>query len=118
MYALIGLLVVDEIVEGSEVPADRWHENAHTRRLPPSNASDIIVRARRQVSGRLRRCIPIGDYRDRAYRVWPRLQEAWGGLSVRDGYLQRSARPPAFLDAARFYAWFRAQRVDLVQRNN
>ncbi|SFN54087.1 Nmad3 family putative nucleotide modification protein [Dokdonella immobilis] len=118
VYALIGLLVVDGIIDGADVPSNRWHENAHTRRVPSADASDIIVRARQGVSGRLQRCIPIGDYRDRAYRVWPDLQEAWGGLSVRDGYLQRSARPPSFHDAGRFYKWFLSRNVDLVQRNN
>jgi len=76
------------------------------------------VRARAGVSGRLSRCLPIGTYRDRAYRVRPDLLRAWGGLSVRDGYLQRSARLPEFLDAERFHSWFTNQRVPLITANN
>lgn len=68
-----------------------------------ADATDVVVRARRKVSGRLERCIAIGDYRARAYRVWPKLLEAWGGLSVNNGYLQRSARLPEFSQAGRFY---------------
>ncbi len=41
-----------------------------------------------------------------------------GGLDVRDGWLQRSANPPAFKDAARFLRWFRKQRPRLIAQNN
>ena len=118
IYALIGLYVVEEIVEAVSVDDERRHENAHTRRVLQAGAKDIVVRGRPGVSGRLERYIPIGDYRDRAYRVWPELQEEWGGLSVNDGYLQRSARLPEFTDPNRFYNWFSGQGVGLVQRNN
>lgn len=118
VYALIGLFVIDEIVRATEVPEARWHENAHTRRVLTADANDVIVRAQPGVSGRLERYLPIGDFRDRAYRVWPDLQETWGGLAVRDGYLQRSARLPVFLDADQFYHWFLAQDIPLLQRNN
>jgi hypothetical protein len=117
VYALIGLFVIEEILLAKDVPGNRWHENAHTRRHLSSEANDIVVRARYDVSGRLKRCIPIGDYRQRAYRVWPNLSEEWGGLNVKDGYLQRSARLPEFLDAARFYAWFINQSVPLISNN-
>lgn len=118
VYALIGLFVIDKIVRGEDVPTHRWGENAHTRRVPSPDVRDVIVRARPQASGRLERCIPIGSYRERAYRVWPHLQDTWGGLTVRDGYLQRSARLPEFQDAPRFYEWFKSQGVGLIQRNN
>jgi hypothetical protein len=74
VYALIGLYVIQEIATARSVPAKRWHENAHTRREP--GPGDLVVRARRGVSGRLKRCIPIGDYRDRAYRVRRNLLSA------------------------------------------
>jgi hypothetical protein len=77
----------------------------------------MIVRARRGVSGRLKRCIPIGEYRDRAYRVRRDLLSAWGGLDVKNGYVQRSARLPEFRDAALFYRWFLAQEPQLVASN-
>jgi hypothetical protein len=118
VYAIIGLFVIDHIVPASGVPASRWQENAHTRRSVPYSAGEIVVRARLGVSGRLDRCIPIGAYRDRAYRVWPHLLTAWEGLRVKDGYLQRSARLPEFTDADKFYDWFCAQKVALLPRNN
>lgn len=118
VYALIGLYVVEEIVPALVVPVARRHENAHTRRVLAAGASDIVVRARREVSGRLERCISIGDYRERAYRLWPKLLTAWGGLSVNNGYLQRSARLPEFLQADQFYDWFQAQESALLPRNN
>jgi hypothetical protein len=118
VYALIGLYVVDEIVDAVAVPAVRRHENAHTRIRLPNDSTDIVVRARRDVSGRLERCIPIGDYRERAYRVRPNLLTAWGQLNVKNGYLQRSARLPEFRNASRFYDWFQARAVPMARRNN
>lgn len=116
VYALIGLLVVDEIVPLAKIPKARWRENAHSRRQPP--ADDVVVRGQPGRSGRFERCLSIGGYRDNAWRVTPELLQAWGGLSVHDGYLQRSARLPVFCDAERFQRWLRAQKVALVQRNN
>ena len=118
VYALIGLFVVEEIVLAVQVPAGQRDSSAHCRRLLPPNATDIVVCGRPGFSGRLRRCLAIGEYRDRAYRVRPDLLEEWGGLSVKDGYLQRSARLPRFLDAERFLAWFERQRPELIQANN
>ena len=60
----------------------------------------------------------MGEFRDRAYRVTPDLEAAWGGLSVKNGYVQRSVVPPSFRDASRFYDWFLQQDVSLVKRNN
>jgi hypothetical protein len=37
---------------------------------------------------------------------------------VKDGYIQRSAVPPLFIDPARFLAWLRRQAVQLLPRNN
>lgn len=116
IYALIGLYVVDEIVPAKSVPKARWSENAHTRRVPSDD--DIVVRARPSVSGRLRRCIPIGELRDLVYRVRKDLLDVWGGLDIKDGYIQRSVRLPAFLDTKRFYRWFLAQKPELVTENN
>jgi hypothetical protein len=118
VYAIIGLYVVDQIVNSTAVPQALWHQNAHTRRLPGTRNLQIVVRARPTVSGRLHRCIPIGSYRDMAYRVFPTLLNAWGGLAVKNGYIQRSGRLPQFQNAAAFYAWFRAQNILFTQRNN
>jgi hypothetical protein len=46
------------------------------------------------------------------------LLNAWGGLDIEDGYIQRSARLPAFLDAEKFYRWFLAKKPELVAENN
>ena len=117
VYALVGLYVVDEVVKVSAVTADRFAENAHTRKVKRGD-SDIVVRGKPGVSGRLDRCIPFGELRDRAYRVRQDVLEQWGGLSVKNGYVQRSAVPPRFLDPGRFYAWFKQQDVSLLRRNN
>jgi hypothetical protein len=118
LYALIGLYVVGSIVPAPSVPEQQWHANAHTRRLLEPEATDIVVRAKPGVSGRLERCIPIGSFRDRAYRVEPGLLVAWGGLGVREGYLQRSARLPELLAPERFLAWFQSQKPVTTARNN
>jgi len=117
LYALVGLYVVDEVVNVTRIPSDRWQENAHTRKTPHW-PDDIVVRAKPRVSGRLAQCLPIGEWRSRAYRVRNDVLEAWGGLSVRDGFIQRSAVPPEFVDADRFYKWFLCQKVALLERNN
>jgi hypothetical protein len=117
LYALIGFYRVREVVRASSVPRARWGENAHTRRVERSPA-DVIVRAEPRGSGRLRRCIPIGEWRDGCYRVRADLLEGWGHLSCRDGYLQRSAVPPSFRDPGRFLAWFASREPRLVTANN
>src|SRR2546421_10279095 len=84
VYALIGLYVIDAILPAMGIPRGRWDENAHTRRVLNARSTDIVVRAKRNFPGRLEKCIPIGDFRDRAYRVSPKILKAWGGLSVKD----------------------------------
>src|SRR5271154_5955186 len=117
IYALVGLYVVRDVILARKVPDDLRHHNAHTRKAKIGEP-DIVVRAKLRVSGRLEQCIPIGEWRDRAYRVRRDLLKTWGGLSVRDGYIQRSAVPPSFKNAKRFYDWFKRQSVQLVNRNN
>jgi putative DNA base modification enzyme with NMAD domain len=117
LYALIGFYRVQELVRLGEVPRERWIENAHTRRAE-HRATDVIVRAERGFSGRLRHFLVVGEWRDRAYRVRRDLLKTWGGLSCRDGYIQRSAVPPTFLDAERFVRWFEGQAPELVAMNN
>jgi hypothetical protein len=116
IYALIGLYVINEIVLAKSIPRSRWAENAHTRRVPGDD--DIVVRAKSGPSGRLQRCIPIGELRDRVYRVRNDLLQAWGGLDIKDGYIHRSVRLPAFHNTEKFYQWFIAQKPDLIQQNN
>lgn len=117
VYALIGVYRVDEVVRLPDIEPARRHENAHTRRRHP-HAGDVIVRAARAGSGRLRRALPIGGWRDGAYRVTPALLAAWGGLSCRDGFLQRSGVPPMLVDPRRFLRWLDARRPELVAANH
>ena len=116
VYALIGLYFVREIVAATSVPRDLWHENAHTRREP--GEEEIIVRAQEGRSGRFERCIPVGERRDGAYRVTRPLLTEWGGLSVNDGWIQRSAVPPSLNDPERFLRWLDEQNVHLLKANN
>jgi hypothetical protein len=77
-----------------------------------------VVRAKPGVSGRFERCIPIGEWRNKSYRVRQDVLDAWGGLSVKDGFIQRSAVPPTFSQPEKFLKWLGKQGVRLVARNN
>jgi hypothetical protein len=117
IYALMGIYVVKEVVAVGKVPSDRWYENAHLRKAKLGE-TDIVVRAKAKVSGRFDRCIPIGEWRDGAYRVRQDILDAWGGLSVKNGFIQRSAVPPALCKPRQFMDWLQKQGVRLIQRNN
>ena len=117
VYGLIGLLTVAEIVRARDLPPGRRAENAHTRRAEIGE-TDVVVLGRAGVSGRFDRCLPFAGYREGAYRVHEELLDRWGGLGVRDGYVQRSARLPELTDAPRFVAWLDAQGIELVARDN
>ena len=117
VYALIGRLTVDTIVPAREVPHERYAENAHTRRREIGE-TDVVVLGRRGASGRFDRALEFAGYRAGAYRVFPELLARWGGLGVRDGYVQRSARLPEIGDPAGFLDWLEAQQVVLVARDN
>lgn len=117
IYAIIGVIVVNSLLLASRIASQDRDSNAHCRRILPGN-DDVIVQGRVKVSGRLRECLPIGEYRAGAYRVRRPLLEEWGGLSVTDGYLQRSARFPSFSDPQRFFHWFEKQKPQLLQANN
>jgi hypothetical protein len=117
VYALVGLYRVSESVSVESVGARRRSENAHSRCME-REGSDVIVRAEPGVSGRLKRCIPIGEYRERAYRVDRNILDRWGDLSCKNGYLQRSAVLPTFLNPKRFMDWFERQGAELVSTNN
>ena len=78
IYALMGMYVIQEVTRVASVPPERWHENAHVRKTKPGE-TDIVVRAKPEVSGRFERRIPIGEWRRRAYRVRQDVLDAWGG---------------------------------------
>lgn len=117
LYALLGLYRVEKVVRAGDLGAAERSANAHTRCVEIESA-DVIVRADPRTSGRLDRCIPIGEFRDRAYRVERRVLSEWGGLSCRDGYLQRSAVLPTILNPDRFLSWFEQQAPVLLRANN
>ena len=117
LYALIGLLVVEEIVDAASVPLERYGENAHTRR-DPLDPTDVIVRGRPGESGRLDRCLPFCEYRDAAYRVRSSLLEEWGGISSRNGFVVRAPWLISVGDTERFLEWFNSHDLSLVSRNN
>ncbi len=108
LYAIVGLFIIDEIVNAGDVTTARLQENAHTRGLEITK-TDVIVRAKRGEYGLLKHCIPIGEYRNGAYRVTEALLETWGGLSVNDGWIQRSAVPPRFENPQKFFDWFKQE---------
>ena len=118
VYALIGTLFVDRVDRAIDCPPARYDENAHTRRMLAIDAMDIIVVGQPKGSGRLARCVPVGEYRDRAYRLMPSILEAWGPTSIADGYLQRSAVFPSLKAPERFQAWWNRQNPMLFQSNN
>ncbi len=117
VYALMGIFVVQEVVPVASVPPERWHENAHVRKSKRGE-TDIVVRAKPDVSGRFDRCIQIGEWRSGAYRVRQDVLDAWGGLSVKDGFIQRSAVPPSLKIPAQFLDWLQKQGIPLIARNN
>jgi hypothetical protein len=117
VYALIGLITVDAIVPARELPPERHAENAHTRRREIGE-TDVVVAGRAGASGRFDRCLEFAGFRAGAYRVHTELLERWGGLGVKDGYVQRSARLPELSRPERFLAWLGEQRVDLLARDN
>jgi Nucleotide modification associated domain 3 len=118
VYAIIGVFVVETILPAADVPVDSRDINAHSRRILPAGAEDLIVCGRAGLSGRLEHCLPIGEWRDRAYRVRRDIVEAWGGLSIKDGYVQRSARLPQLSDPRRFQRWLTSKKPILIQANN
>ena len=116
VYALIGFFVVESIKYARDIPRNEWGANAHTRRLDP--ADSVVAQATPGVSGRLQRCLPIGEFRNRAYRVTQRLLDDWGGLDIQGGYIQRSVHLPRFNDAQRFYSWFMRHSPAVIAANN
>jgi hypothetical protein len=109
--------VVRRVTRVSQLTIEERTRCAHGRRERSGN--DLVVWGRRSSSGRFTKAIPIGGYRRRAYRVTRHLLRAWGGLTVKDGYIQRSAIPPRFLAPAQFLAWLDAQEgAAPMLRNN
>lgn len=115
VYALIGLFVLARRpIPATEISHDQRLCNAHTR-WSNRNKEDIVIIAEPSQSGIFERCIPIGEWRRRAYRITEDLLAEWGDLSVRNGWLQRSANPPEFKDPSKFRNWLEKQHVRLAR---
>jgi hypothetical protein len=118
VYALIGMLTVRDIPPARDIHQAEWDTNAHSRRVLSRHALDIVIRGQLGNSGRFDRCVPIGEFRNKAYRVRKDILNEWGGLSIKDGYLQRSIHPPRLCEPKRFMRWLTRQKISLVQANN
>jgi len=123
IYALIGLYILaGPRVKATHLPPKDWHKNAHTRRVPQDD--DIVFFAKEIVSGRLEKCIDIGECIDGRYYLKQDLFDLWGGFEfphkkeIPRLYLQVSGALPRFKNAAKFHDWFTTQNTRLVQRNN
>lgn len=106
-YAIIGFYrVKDKPISAKEFVRRGFADcNAHTR--CEYNAAAIIISAKEGESGRLSKCIPIGEFRDKAYRVTKDLLIISGGFSNNPtGYLQRSIILPKFAEPEKFLDWF------------
>ncbi len=122
VYALIGFYWVKGIVTGSDVrdiPKGQWDKNAHTRFEFNENDKNVIVRAEPNGSGRFTKAIPIGEPRPRGsnYYVDPNILIKWGGLDVRNGWIQRSGITPWLCDPEKFLIWFDEKKPKLVRSN-
>ncbi len=125
IYAIFGIYFIKELLSVSDIKKINdemiFSSNAHLRLLSPRE-SDIIFFAEDQRSGRFSKIIPIGGKsNDGFYRVEQDILEEWGGINVKDGYIQRSVNPPFFTDAEKFIYWLYKkleQNNVLVLKNN
>jgi hypothetical protein len=117
IYALVGLLVVKSLERVEDILPDNYDSNAHTRNIQ-NNDSDIIVRGKSGISGRFAKYSPIGEFRNRSYRVKRDLLDTWGNLSVKDGWIQRSVNPPLFLAPEKFMRWIEIESPSFKASNN
>lgn len=115
-YCLFALFFIHRVVQVADLSPERRATCAHGRRKHALH--DLVALADPARSGRFPRAIPIGQYRSNAYRVRRDLLQTWGGLSVRDGYIQRSAQPPRFKDPHRFLNWLENQAAGPLLHHN
>jgi hypothetical protein len=116
-YAIIGYYQIDKILNARAIEHNNLNCNAHTRRMQKDD-TDIIVFGQRDKSGRLKHCILIGEFRNKAYRVNKELLDAWGDISVKDGFIQRSGNLPFFNDPEKFLSWFFKHDITFLESNN
>ena len=113
VYALIGLFVLaGSPIRASEIADPQRLCNAHTR-WKNVKGGDIVAFGKTGQSGLFERCIPIGELREGAYRVCKNVLTEWGDLTVKNGWLQRSANLPEFKAPASFRKWLDKQDIRL-----
>jgi hypothetical protein len=110
-YCLFGIFYIHRKTYVKDLSEKERSQFAHGRRANADN--DLVVWGAPHNSGRFEQAIPIGEYRRGAYRVGQELLATWGGLTVKDGYIQRSARPPFFENPAKFLDWLGQQSESL-----
>lgn len=116
IYALYGIMVVDKVMKVANVPEKEFHKNAHTR-IKAMNKDHWVVFANSSLSGRFNKAIPIGEFRNGSYRVLNEVLDAWGGIDVKDGFIQRSVCPPWFTKPEQFLTWLESKQVMLINSN-
>lgn len=117
VYAIFGLYRFDEITSVSNLKNSDQNRNAHTRIKNREN--DRVVFANEHNSGRLKKFLIIGEQHDnKHYYVRNNLLHAWGGISTKNGWIQRSAYLPEFCKPDLFQKWFEKQDPQLVKQNN
>ena len=123
-YAIIGFYEIKETKDATDIPPEQWKINAHSRR-EPKKGDDIVFIGKKGKSGRLSKCIPIGEYRPNekgiyGYYLRKEPEYKWGGLtSLR---LVLSYPIPRFKEPERFYNWLQremeSRKIDLKEENN
>ena len=105
------IIELGSCVDSEQVADQQRLCNAHCRWTNRQKGNVVVIG---ESGGILERCIPIGTWREKAYRVTPELLKEWGGFKkLKNGYLQRSARLPEFEHPEKFMTWFRAQKVSM-----
>lgn len=118
VYALFGIMFVDSILKVSNVSKAELNKNAHTRLMDSDDINNhLVVFADPCTSGRFRQAIPIGEFRSGSYRVTNTVLDQWGNIDVKDGFIQRSVRPPWFLKPDQFIQWLALQKIQLINNN-
>lgn len=115
IYALVGLFVLQSPpLAVCNIPEAECLLNAHTR-WKVRDPSHIVMHGQERMSGLFRHYIQIGERRGAGnhYRVKAQLLKAWGDLTVKDGWIQRSATPPAFMQPERFLEWLQQQGYEV-----
>jgi hypothetical protein len=114
---LFGILYVQSKTIVGEMSKEKKVSCAHGRRMGAEN--DLVIWGDPKTSGRFPKAVPIGHYRDGAHRVTKELLRDWGGMTNNDGWIQRSVRPPFFLDPTRFLYWLNLQEgISPLLRSN